>query len=579
MDALNILFLNCTLKRAPEVSNTEALWNVVADKYRQRGYITHKLRAADLRAADDEISAMLQRVHAADILIVGLPVHHGRVPFYYHKLLESLQYEQLYNKVSGLLLVSDTVGAGPWAAQACYDFGRLGCTVPPNHTVSWSQPVDTSAGFIEAKGAYTAAVTVAAELLVENSAAIARALRYYPLKADIHKIQQAARAIAGAATVDTTATQITPKAIRSPLNSAEAALVEPVFEQEPIGSLDHRQLTKRIWTVMQAGMARGFSFKVLSIRDRTFRAERKGKGFIYKIYPGHFSFRRQYKDYDYEQTKAHKLALMQASGLAVPISYGLFSNYAEIIGKISPEKLPFPLVVKPDSGTLSENVFPNLKTRAQLQQAADIIAASGSTIQLESHIAGRDYRVLIINHQYAGCVERRPANVTGDGQRSILELFYLRNKEAGRGDRYEAHTTIHQLVFDDTSRRLLANAGYSLETVLPAGEIFYLQEKITAATGSDYSDCTDRLHQSIVQSCIEFSFKFTTLTLGFDLIVSDISKPLSETGGAFNEYNFLPYVDLHENCNIGKKRPVCRLIWDYVEANEADIVTANFEVF
>ena len=93
----------------------------------------------------------------------------------------------------------------------------------------------------------------------------------------------------------------------------------------------------------------------------------------------------------------------------------------------------------------------------------------------------------------------------------------------------------------------------------------YLQEKITASTGSDYVDYTEQLHPSIIQSCINFSHHFSTLTLGFDVITTDITKPLEETGGAFNEYNFLPYVDLHENCNVGQKRPVCRLIWDYIE--------------
>lgn len=330
---------------------------------------------------------------------------------------------------------------------------------------------------------------------------------------------------------------------------------------------------------MQAGIKRGFKFQVFSLEDRTFRAEREGKGFIYKIYPGHFSFRNQYRDFDYEQTKAHKLAIMDADGLSVPISYGLFTAVPEIISSFPSEQLPFPLVAKPNFGSLSENVFPHLTNRSQLENAATAIEASGQKIQLESHISGRDYRVLIINHRYAGCVERRPANVTGDGKHSIVELFQQRNQEAGRGEADEAHTTIHQLVFDSVTHSLLQQAGYTPDTVLPVGEVFYLQKKITASTGSDYIDCTEQLHESIIKSCIDFSHHFSTLTLGFDLITTDITQPLSKTKGAFNEYNFLPYVDLHENCNVGKKRPVCQLIWDYIEANSARIVTPDFSVF
>ena len=325
---------------------------------------------------------------------------------------------------------------------------------------------------------------------------------------------------------------------------------------------------------MQAGRRRGFTFKVISLEDRTFRAERKGQGFIYKIYPGHFSFRCQYADYDGEQLKSHKLSLLAKQGLSVPVSYGTFKTADTI-----PPDLPFPLVAKPDSGSLSENVFPNLQTTQQLQTAAKIIESSGEVIKLESHISGKDYRVLIVNNKYAGCVERRPANVTGDGQSTIQALFDRRNAEPGRGDRNEAHTTLHQLVFDDTSRELLQLAGYSLDTVLPKDEIFYLQRKITASTGSDYVDCTDLLHASTAADCVAFSHQFSTLTLGFDVITTDISRPLSSVGGAFNEYNFLPYVDLHENCNIGKKRPVCDLVWDYIEENQRQIVTSQFNPF
>ncbi|NER49191.1 MAG: hypothetical protein F6J92_21340, partial [Symploca sp. SIO1A3] len=54
---------------------------------------------------------------------------------------------------------------------------------------------------------------------------------------------------------------------------------------------------------------------------------------------------------------------------------------------------------------------------------------------------------------------------------------------------------------------------------------------------------------------------------------------LADTEGAFNEYNPLPYIDLHENCNIGQKRPVSRLIWDYIEAHADQIITSEFPMF
>ncbi|EDX82903.1 hypothetical protein S7335_81 [Synechococcus sp. PCC 7335] len=105
-------------------------------------------------------------------------------------------------------------------------------------------------------------------------------------------------------------------------------------------------------------------------------------------------------------------------------------------------------------------------------------------------------------------------------------------------------------------------------------------EKHRSANGQNsYIDCTKQLHQSIAADCVAFSYRFKTLTLGLNVIATDISRPLAKVGYAFSEYNFLPYVDLHENCNVGQKRPVCSLIWDYVEANAGRIVTEWFEPF
>ena len=582
MNSLNVLFINCTLKKFPEVSNTEALWAKVASLYRRQACQIDQLRLVDFNifpgtrldeGPDDEFPQVFKRIAAADILVVGTPVWGGMRSSICQQLVERLQGAlareldpatgqfPLYNKVFGLVLLGDAAGGSHCAAYTCYDFSQFGCINPPSNAVSWFQAMDDEAGYIEAAGKHSPRINRQAQLLVENSVAIARLLRQQPLQTNLREVDQAARAIAKAAEADT-ASLISAKVIR-------------IEDTPEIDGIDYRHITKRIWTVMQEGMRRGFEFKVLSLADKLFQANRDGKGFIYKIYPGHFCFRRQYSDYDYEQSKTRKLALMGQHGLSVPISYGKFKTVANIPF----EQLKFPLVAKPDAGSLSQNVFPNLQTPEQLKQAAIAIANSGELIKLESHITGQDYRVLILAHQYAGCVQRRPASVMGDGRHTILELFHRRNQEPGRGDRYEAHTTIHQLVFDQTSRRLLHNAGYSLDTVLAAGEIFYLQEKITASTGSDYVDYTEQLHPSIIQRCIDFSHHFSTLTLGFDVITTDIAKPLAETGGAFNEYNFLPYVDLHENCNVGQKRPVCRLIWDYIEAHAEEIVTSEFRPF
>ena len=579
----NVLFINCTLKPSPELSETGALWSLVAKLFRAKGCQTRELRPVDFNVLSgcsghegggDECSKLLDPIRSADILIIGTPAIQGQRSSQCQRLMEHLQaacseqsepttgQSPLYNTVAGVLQVGDAWGCRQSLAQTCFDLGQLGCVNPPHNTVAWCQPMDTDAGFTAAQGIKSATVHREARLLVEHALETADRLRQNPLQVNFKAIYQEMKLIAKATTVEN-GTLLTPQ----PIYTGEVA--------RGVVGIHYRQIAKRVWTVMQAGQQRGFTFQVVDLEAEIFRAERGGRGFLFKTYPGYFAYRSRYANYDLEKSKTHKLALMAKVGLPVPISYGTFDTVADIPF----ESLAWPVVAKPDAGSLSENVFPNLQSIEQLIRAATVIETSGAPIKLESHIPGPNYRILIIDHHYGGCVQRRPASIVGDSQHTILELFHFRNQEPGRGDCYETHTTLHQLVFDHTSRRLLHQAGYTLETVLTAGEVFYLQEKITAALGSDYIDCTDDLHPSIIHYCVDFSYHFPSLTIGFDLITTDIGRPLTETRGAFNEYNTLPYVDLHEYCNVGQQRPVSRLIWDYIEANASNIVTNAFTPF
>lgn len=599
MISLNILFINCALQPSPELTNVEVLWNSVSQLYERQNCNVQQLRIVDLNilpgtnlheGVKDEFFRVIEAIRQADILIVGTPVLMGTHSSQCQKLIERLigtlreqrdaQTGQpiLYNKIFGLILIDDSHGiqsaiqpSGQFsgysnihqcAASLCLNFSTFGCINPPNNVVFWTQDLDSDQDYLEAKGAYSIAVNRDAQLLVENSIAMAKLMHQNPLQTNIKATIHQAKSIA----------------VTQDIKPSNLAKPHPIKmnESDPQG-IYYRTISKRIWTIMQEGINRGFTIEVLNLQQRLFQVNRNNQGFVYRIYPGDLRFRNSisHAELEQEESKAHKLERMRQNGLPVPIDYGTFKRCADI----PLDRLQFPLVAKPDTGSLSQHVFTDLQTVEQLQNAAVTIELSGRLIKLESYIDGRDYRVLIIANQYAGAVERRPANVVGDGKHTILELFRLRNQEPGRSDRYEMHTTLHQLVFNRTSRLLLEKAGYTLNTVLKEGEVFYLQAKIIASLGADYVDVTEQVHDSIIQFCIAVSHEFPTLTIGFDILTHDISRPLNATGGAFNEYNFLPYVDLHENCNIGQPRSVAALIWDYIEQHSAEILTDDFRAF
>ncbi len=87
---LRALFVNCTLKRSPKVSNTQGLIDISMEIMRRNGVAVECIRAIDHEIATgvwpdmtehgwerDEWPAIFEKVMAADILVLGMSIWLG----------------------------------------------------------------------------------------------------------------------------------------------------------------------------------------------------------------------------------------------------------------------------------------------------------------------------------------------------------------------------------------------------------------------------------------------------------------------------------------------------------------------
>jgi multimeric flavodoxin WrbA len=87
---LRALFINCTLKRSPELSHTQGLMDLSIEIMRRNGVEVESIRAIDRDIAtgvwpdmtehgweSDEWPAIFEQVMAADILVLGMPIWLG----------------------------------------------------------------------------------------------------------------------------------------------------------------------------------------------------------------------------------------------------------------------------------------------------------------------------------------------------------------------------------------------------------------------------------------------------------------------------------------------------------------------
>jgi len=222
----------------------------------------------------------------------------------------------------------------------------------------------------------------------------------------------------------------------------------------------------------------------------------------------------------------------------------------------------FPLVVKPVDGNHGRGITVDIQNYEDALEAfhhAKDSSRSGAII-VEKFIVGEDYRLLVINNVLVAAAKRSPAHVIGDGKSSIQTLVDEVNKDPRRGFGHEKVLT--QITTNELTLNIIKDAGYTLKSVLAKDEKLILKDTANLSTGGTAEDVTDIVHPANV-SMVERISKIIDLDIcGIDIMTTDISKPLSETGGAVLEVNAGPGFRMHLSPAKGLPRNVASHVID-----------------
>jgi len=157
---LRAVLLNCTLKRSPERSHTEGLMRISRAILEKNGVAVESLRPVDFALAHgvqpdmtehgwerDDWPEILEKVMAAEILVIGTPIWLGEKSSVCSQVVERLysasallndrgQYAY-YGKVGGCLITGNEDGAKHCAMNILYSLQHLGYTIPPQADAGW----------------------------------------------------------------------------------------------------------------------------------------------------------------------------------------------------------------------------------------------------------------------------------------------------------------------------------------------------------------------------------------------------------------------------------------------------------
>ncbi|MFK7746787.1 MAG: cyanophycin synthetase [Kordia sp.] len=220
----------------------------------------------------------------------------------------------------------------------------------------------------------------------------------------------------------------------------------------------------------------------------------------------------------------------------------------------------YPLVIKPINGNHGRGITVDINTYEEALVAFKEAQEISRSVIVEKFITGEDYRLLVINNTLVAAAKRTPAHVVGDGKSTIQELIDEVNKDERRGYGHEKVLTMIKV--NNLTKTLIAAKGYTLETVLDKDEVMILKDTANLSTGGTAEDVTDIVHPANVFMAERISKIIDLDICGIDVMTSDISKPLSETGGAVLEVNAGPGFRMHLAPTQGLPRNVAAPVID-----------------
>lgn len=224
-------------------------------------------------------------------------------------------------------------------------------------------------------------------------------------------------------------------------------------------------------------------------------------------------------------------------------------EYAAVLG--------FPVVVKPINENAGKGVFSNIRSKNELIDIVDYLCYSLNYTDLivEEYLPGTEYRVLTIGDRIIAAVNRIPANVVGDGKKTIDELI----KEKNEMKRDNPNLSKKTIQIDKEVMQSLEKEGYELNSVLPKEKKIFLRTKSNISSGGDPIDVTERLTEEQKTAVNKAIQAIPGLSMsGMDLIINP-----EDQSPTIIEVNTKPMLGLHVFPMEGKSRDVIKDIVDY----------------
>lgn len=207
---LSALFLNCTLKKSPSKSNTEAFIKNAEKVFKKLKVKTEVIRVADHdvkfgntsdEGKGDAWPKIYDKIKKADIFIIATPIWRGdrsSIAKIVGERLDGTMVEgnkengqyPTYNKVAGVMVDGNEDGAKNAVSSILMDLSEQGFSIPVNAYTYYVGKAGPGPSYIEAKGDKHQFTNNMMLLMVYNLVHLATVLKESPYPTKVNELEK-----------------------------------------------------------------------------------------------------------------------------------------------------------------------------------------------------------------------------------------------------------------------------------------------------------------------------------------------------------------------------------------------------
>lgn len=169
---LKAVFLNCTLKKSPELSHTQGLIDIAIGVMRANGVSVESLRVIDEPVAtgvgldmtgqgwdEDAWPGIQRKIMDANILVIATPIWLGQKGSISMQVVERLYgysgelnnkgQASYYGRAGGCLVTGNEDGVKHVSIELLYSLQHIGFTIPPQASSGWIGAVGPGPSYLD----------------------------------------------------------------------------------------------------------------------------------------------------------------------------------------------------------------------------------------------------------------------------------------------------------------------------------------------------------------------------------------------------------------------------------------------